>query len=259
MTVLCQRCGAVNPAGGKFCQQCGNALAAPAPPGPPVLGAPVAAGDMPPVFACPRCGAGNPLGAGRCFNCGAALRRGPNVVLIVVVCVLGALLLFGLFFGAIVFPVFTRARAAAWKAVCHKNMAGLAMAMLTYAEDNNQRLPLEGSYLHALTPYRSNEALWHCPADKEPPPSYSLVPELYGKSLGELAQRDREILLYEGRQGTAELRHLGGANAAFADGHVKAMSPPPTLAAPPGPGALVPLSTFQEWARAAPAPAPEGG
>jgi len=57
--IRCPKCGAVNPAGAKFCLSCGSPLTAPQPQG----------------VTCPKCGHVNPPGAKFCLNCGTPLTQ----------------------------------------------------------------------------------------------------------------------------------------------------------------------------------------
>ncbi len=89
--LTCSKCGAVNPAGTKFCAECGNKLEAPAPAAPsgvcPNCGAQNAPGtkfcaecgtklEAPapaPTGICPNCGAQNAPGTKFCSECGSAV------------------------------------------------------------------------------------------------------------------------------------------------------------------------------------------
>jgi double zinc ribbon protein len=57
----CGNCGAANPAGSRFCRNCGQALTAPSPPPPPASGR---------QDRCANCGAALPEGAQFCADCG---------------------------------------------------------------------------------------------------------------------------------------------------------------------------------------------
>lgn len=60
--VRCPKCGFINPAGARFCANCGSSLAPPPPAG---------------GVACPKCGFQNPPGAKFCANCGTPLQQSP--------------------------------------------------------------------------------------------------------------------------------------------------------------------------------------
>jgi prepilin-type N-terminal cleavage/methylation domain-containing protein/prepilin-type processing-associated H-X9-DG protein len=75
--------------------------------------------------------------------------------------------------AAILFPVFAQARAKARQITCASNLRNLGTAVLMYAQDYDERLPLaayatsDGDFFtwHDLTdPYAKNKDIWHCPS-----------------------------------------------------------------------------------------------
>ncbi len=75
--------------------------------------------------------------------------------------------------AAILFPVFARARAKALQNTCLSNTKQIALAMLMYASDNDQKLPQQiGGYgahpgwYDPLKVYVKNEQIWVCPEDR---------------------------------------------------------------------------------------------
>jgi hypothetical protein len=60
---VCQSCGRANPAGMKFCQECGAKIEAPPPPPAPSVDG----------IVCPSCGRTNPAGMKFCQGCGAKI------------------------------------------------------------------------------------------------------------------------------------------------------------------------------------------
>ena len=90
--------------------------------------------------------------------------------------------------AAILFPVFSRAKAAAKKSVCLSNMRQIGLALQMYLSDNDDRLPdrrdlkssLPGGYrpwttwppsdprsgwaVIVLEPYTKNDDIWLCPS-----------------------------------------------------------------------------------------------
>jgi len=85
--------------------------------------------------------------------------------------------------AAILFPVFARAREKARTANCQSNLKQQALAVLMYAQDYDETLPLaamnvgagnavypDGStgtyylWYHPLFPYIKNVQLWNCPS-----------------------------------------------------------------------------------------------
>ncbi|MBV6459555.1 MAG: hypothetical protein HONBIEJF_02703 [Fimbriimonadaceae bacterium] len=86
--------------------------------------------------------------------------------------------------AAILFPVFGRAKEAAKRRACGSNMRQIAMALLMYAQDSDDRFPLQrtcdpnvcdvGNYadstfsvwINSTMPYVKNAAVWQCPSAK---------------------------------------------------------------------------------------------
>jgi len=79
--------------------------------------------------------------------------------------------------AAILFPVFSRARENARKASCASNLRQIGLAILQYAQDADERLPLlqdlppVGSgitFVTALGPYTKNTQMFLCPSAPRP-------------------------------------------------------------------------------------------
>ena len=74
--------------------------------------------------------------------------------------------------AAILFPVFAQAREKARQISCASNQRQLGMALLMYAQDNEERLPLAAypagtgfvTWHDILDPYTRNRQIWHCPS-----------------------------------------------------------------------------------------------
>jgi prepilin-type N-terminal cleavage/methylation domain-containing protein len=102
-------------------------------------------------------------------------RRGFTLVeLLVVIAIVGVL-------SAVVFPVVAKARQKSRNAVCVSNLRQLGLAMLSYADDNNDRLPLgldsywkqvervplyDAPWINQTLARRVPHDTWHCPADQ---------------------------------------------------------------------------------------------
>lgn len=89
-------------------------------------------------------------------------RRGFTLIELLVVIAIIAVL------AAILFPVFSQARAKARQAMCISNMRQIGLAVLQYHQDWDQRLPtytIEAAYEFAgkLDPYTKNHAIFKCP------------------------------------------------------------------------------------------------
>lgn len=75
--------------------------------------------------------------------------------------------------AAILFPVFAQAREAARRTSCASNLKNLGTAMLMYAGDFDEVLPLAAyatsnfgftTWHELLNPYARNQQIWHCPS-----------------------------------------------------------------------------------------------
>lgn len=95
------------------------------------------------------------------------------IELLVVIAIIAAL-------AALLFPVLSRARHRANNAACVSNLRQLGVALITYAEDYEDRMPVAwdmwwadverppipgARYLNEVMVGRVDPALWHCPAD----------------------------------------------------------------------------------------------
>jgi prepilin-type processing-associated H-X9-DG protein len=127
-----------------------------------------------------------------------------------------------------------QAQEAARKATCLSNLKQLALAMLMFATDHQERLPNAEGWMSSLEPYLREGAmksLLHCPSDKEHEYSYALNSGAAGRPLGEFDDPGNTVLLFESNSGrlnaadpVASLcdppRHGNGNNFAYVDGHV---------------------------------------
>lgn len=136
------------------------------------------------------------------------------------------------FFAAILFPVFAKAKAKAQISSCQSNLKQLALAGQMYASDNNGELPPptgKSDYFTATKDYCRND--FECP-------SYTWTPKTSGgyganynlKSIHRIIGDPTKIpMLAETRHGklwfqtpqAVSRRHGMRANVVFADGHVK--------------------------------------
>ncbi len=153
--------------------------------------------------------------------------------------------------AAILFPVFARAREKARQSSCLSNVKQIALGVLMYAQDYDERLLAyrsEGvkiSWVTLVDPYVKNPQVWHCPSyGNEGLSHYGWSYEfIVWHKLAEFA-RPAETLMFgdsqghvlyrPGRYGYAPnpddaywrynmegVRHNGGANLGFVDGHAK--------------------------------------
>ncbi|HEU4753407.1 MAG TPA: prepilin-type N-terminal cleavage/methylation domain-containing protein [Armatimonadota bacterium] len=98
-----------------------------------------------------------------------APRRGFTLIELLVVIAIIAIL------AAILFPVFAQAREKARQISCASNMRNLGTAVMLYAQDYDEQLPLAAYTTtgfdfvvwHDLTdPYVRNKQIWHCPSSQ---------------------------------------------------------------------------------------------
>jgi prepilin-type processing-associated H-X9-DG protein len=147
-----------------------------------------------------------------------------------------------------------RSSAAAQTAVCESNLKQLALALLIYCGDHNDKTPPAGDWAEAISPYTRTWNLYLCPAQFPPPStttrppmlSYALNAKAAGsKGLNSFANPAGQILFFEtastqpapldaGKSLVKPGRHFHGGvqgnNYAFLDGHVKLCpdsAPPP--------------------------------
>lgn len=187
-----------------------------------------------------------PLGVGALI-CGAmALNRGGHrgmAMAGVALGVIGTLLCLALVFAlpaAVLLPVFARAREKARMASCQSNLKQVALAAAMYATDYDGCLPIintagsEG-WPERLYPYLKNTEIYLCPADGRAKKhlsasgwemSYGFNPDAAGVDTETLRDPATLAIFYDATAlvappDEAEPRHEGGANTAYADGHVK--------------------------------------
>jgi prepilin-type N-terminal cleavage/methylation domain-containing protein/prepilin-type processing-associated H-X9-DG protein len=146
-------------------------------------------------------------------------RRGFTLIEILVVIAIIAIL------AAIIFPIFSRARAKARQTRCLSNVKQLALAMDMYAQDYEEQLPvahngpggggLDGGWVWydvfpvpgsgqydlsrgSLFPYTRNKDIYRCPDDHTGSLcSYELNNHLSGQPLGVMYDPARVLLLIE--------------------------------------------------------------
>ena len=179
------------------------------------------------------------------------MRRGFTLIELLVVIAIIAIL------AAILFPVFAKAREKARQSACLSNVKQLALAVLQYTQDYDEKMPI-GQYdtptiytlwnipqnTSPLCPYIKNTQIAYCPSDKTsvgygwPHPHH---PYRYSsRSIGYFSYPSECMLFGESRNytwiycpicrtedggnGYVSDRHNNGSNVAFIDGHAKWLS-----------------------------------
>ena len=138
---------------------------------------------------------------------------------------IGVVLVILAMFAAIMFPVFARSREKARFASCMSNLKQIALGMLQYAQDNNDRLPDAAHWQDQLDPYLKNRQLYVCPSDERgwgTGNTYAMNPRLSSTKASDYSNPASVVAFYDADDsGRPVARHNGGTNCAFLDGHVK--------------------------------------
>lgn len=218
----CTRCGRDNPQDAVFCAYCAQPLGKP--PAQAAQG-PQSAQVTQPAYA-PYWG---PVPAAPYTRSNAML-----IVGIVVAVLLGIGLMFALVLGAIMLPVFARAREKAVMASCQSNLKQASLAALMYTQDYDEVFPPGSRWCDVLYPYIRNEMVFNCPGlAKGQRGGYGYNSNLSNIPIDKLRTPEASPLQFDARpgwnvSGLAELlepRHHGGPNVSYADGHVRWVSP----------------------------------
>ena len=121
----------------------------------------------------------------------------------------------------------------AQRAVSLSNLRQLALGILQYAQDNNEKMPDADRWVAEIMPYVKNEAVFRDPsAPAEEKWSYAFNQNLSGVTLSEIELPAQTVLLFESDSGKKNAsdtgdsvpvpgRHDGGTDYVFADGHAK--------------------------------------
>ncbi len=174
------------------------------------------------------------------------MKRGFTLVEIVVVVAISLIL------GALLFSVLQRPRYDGRpRSICQSNLKQISLGIKQYLTDNDDYLPLIASksrgWAESMQPYMKSWPIFQCPSDGNRVPKtsdYFLNARVAGLKRPQIPFGAQTILLGEGTDNGAtnshlsELpldwksdenspaqRHLGGANYAFVDGHVKWFKP----------------------------------
>ena len=188
-----------------------------------------------------------------------SIRSTQAFTLVEVLVVLGLIMLL----AALLFPALSRAREGGRRTACLSNLSQIAKGLQIYTQDNNRRFPPlpppqdpsdltsgpDGSKGWALSiaDTLKNDVVFQCPSQGESNAKgftdYWLNGDLQGKSDVRLRTPSSVILAGDGvansvdyavgpnviepwvATDSATTRHLGGANYAFADGHIKWLLP----------------------------------
>jgi len=151
--------------------------------------------------------------------------------------------------AAIVFPYFGRARECCQKPSCQSNLKQIGLGVKQYIQDYDGKFPILNSgqdgWMNVIMPYVKSTFIFQCPTEQNN--SVNGIDYFYNSQLSGLEERklpniERTIMNGDGigngppNFGLSEFpkawvtdtnspawSHSGGANYAFADGHVKWM------------------------------------
>ncbi|MCD6362117.1 MAG: DUF1559 domain-containing protein [Armatimonadetes bacterium] len=131
--------------------------------------------------------------------------------------------------AAIMFPAFVRAREKARQASCISNLKQLDLAMLMYAQDYDEVLPLAHSWCDATLAYTRDRSVYVCPNEPRAQGTYALNDGVAGWNLSAIVSPAETVGIFESRPGwnlcggpqLIECRHNEGANVGFVNGYVK--------------------------------------
>jgi prepilin-type N-terminal cleavage/methylation domain-containing protein/prepilin-type processing-associated H-X9-DG protein len=142
------------------------------------------------------------------------------IELLVVIAVIAVL-------AAILFPVFAKAREKARQTTCLNNQKQIATAILMYAQDHEELLPIATTMWGDIN---QDKGALICPTKgKKVANGYGYNAQLTGMALGDLAEATAQILCADGGDASNLLtsaadiemkRHAQKYIASFADGHV---------------------------------------
>lgn len=122
--------------------------------------------------------------------------------------------------------VLNNGREVARDVACRSNLKQLATGALMFLQDSDEKFAFKAdAYKAAIQPYVKGEDLFHCPSIEKGPVAYSFNAQLQGKRYASVRKPAVTVMLYEGKGGVLNFRHNGRAMVAFADGHVKPVTP----------------------------------
>lgn len=174
-------------------------------------------------------------------------RRGPSPALVIGLVLGGCLLAFvviAAILAAIMFPVFAQAREKARQASCLSNTKQIAMGLMMYTQQYDERLPSAGKWGESLYPFIKNNQVYVCPSDTGSVSSYAFNSVLDQKDMADILRPADQPAFHESslgaRNATDQLqsfkpRHRSAGTPmgaiGYADGHVKSVPAAPSARA----------------------------
>lgn len=134
---------------------------------------------------------------------------------------------------------------------CLSNLKQIDLGMLMYTQDHDQHLPDAATWMDDIKPYLVNEQLHKCPGAPHLEYGYAMNAALSKRSMAEVTQPALTAIVFDSDLGTRNAsggpdavanppRHNGGNNYAYADGHVKWCTEPPSFGDLPQPETATP-------------------
>lgn len=128
-------------------------------------------------------------------------------------------------------PEVMAGRAATLKDTSQSNLKQLALGIMQYAQDHDEKMPDADSWVTEIMPYVQSGAVFQDPAVLGGKWGYAYNRNLSGVSLADVDDPAATVLLFEsatGKKNAADAgkslpavgRHDGGTNYAFVDGHI---------------------------------------
>ena len=138
--------------------------------------------------------------------------------------------------GAIMFPVFAKAREAARATSCMNNVKQISMGVIMYSNDNNDTLPASRKWVEAISTYVPDKRVLRCPTasimSNSGSTCYAMNSKLNKIDIKKIKSPEDTAMIFESIPGNnpnggKELlpspgRHYGTNSIGFADRHVKA-------------------------------------
>ncbi|MHB1461446.1 MAG: DUF4190 domain-containing protein [Armatimonadota bacterium] len=134
--------------------------------------------------------------------------------------------------SAIMYPVFSQARLKAQQSGCLSNAKQIGLAMVLYADDYDEKLPMTENWRTALLPYIKTDKVFTCVNAKNREYSYAMNSALNGCKISTLSNPANTVSAFEsdipkinasgGIESVSYRHNQGGnplANMIFADGH----------------------------------------
>ncbi len=116
---------------------------------------------------------------------------------------------------------FAKAKTAAQATSSLSNAKRIALGVIMYAGDCDDRYPLATNTIDGIMPYLKNRDLFTSPGDPKGSVSYSFNEKVLGTSAVAVTSPATTVLLYEGKDHKLNFAHDGKAAVAFCDGHAK--------------------------------------